>query len=151
VLHVFVGSPDAAVPQAGMVEDGAGNFFGTTSSGGSSGHGTVFKVDQRGNETVLYNFAGGGDGAFPYSSLVRDRAGNLYGTTSGGGILNCALGCGTVFKVDKRGTETVLYYFTGGSDGAFPYAGLIRDAPGNLYGTTLRGGQGYGVVFKLAP
>jgi uncharacterized repeat protein (TIGR03803 family) len=83
---------------------------------------------------VLHAFTGGTDGGYPLGSLLRDAAGNLYGTTSDGGVV------GTVFKVDTSGKETVLYSFAGGSDGAFPQAGLVRDAAGNLYGTTAGGG-----------
>jgi uncharacterized repeat protein (TIGR03803 family) len=88
--------------------------------------------------------------------LVRDSAGNLYGTTLAGGNLAC--GCGVVFKLDTTGKETVLHRFTGGADGAYPEAGLVRDAAGGLYGTTYAGGDlacggsgGCGVVFKLTP
>jgi uncharacterized repeat protein (TIGR03803 family) len=96
--------------------------------------------------TDLYNFTGSSDGKNPYGSLVRDAAGNLYGTTAYGGSSNA----GTVFKVDKSGAETLLYNFTGGADGGEPYAGLIRDASGNLYGTTYNGGlSGVGTVFKV--
>jgi uncharacterized repeat protein (TIGR03803 family) len=87
----------------------------------------VFKLDTAGNETVLYNFTGGTDGAFPYGGLVLSSTGNLFGTTSAGGITagNCFPGgCGVVFSVDMAGTETVLHRFTGSPDGAFPYAGL---------------------------
>jgi uncharacterized repeat protein (TIGR03803 family) len=81
--------------------------------------------------------------------LVRDHAGNLYGTTSWGGAYDTY---GTVFKLDTTGKETVLHSFTGGEDGAYPNAALVRDAVGNLYGTTYQGGaSGYGVVFKLTP
>jgi len=78
--------------------------------------------------------------------LIRDSAGNLYGTTGGG-----AYGAGVVFKVDKHGTETVLYSFMNSSDGGFPQSGLIRDTAGNLYGTTEYGGAGYGTVYELSP
>jgi uncharacterized repeat protein (TIGR03803 family) len=96
---------------------------------------------------VLYNFTGSTDGATPYAPLVRDSAGNLYGTTEAGG----ASGAGTVFKVSKSGKETVLYSFTGGVDGANPFAGLLQDAADNLYGVTAYGGtSGVGTVFKLS-
>jgi len=104
----------------------------------------------------LYEFKGGSDGGYPSAGLVRDSAGNLYGTTASGRGSGCnGLGCGTVFKLALDGSETVLYSFTGGSDGANPNAGLIRDASGNLYGTATYGGAGCGsygcgVVFKLA-
>src|SRR5271170_5591087 len=108
--------------------------------------------------TVLYTFTGGADGAVPYgASLIRDGAGNIYSTTnSGGNDSSCSTlgvpGCGVIFKLDGAGTETVLYSFTGGTDGASPYAGLINDAKGNLYGTTSSGGSGSlpaGTVFEL--
>jgi len=139
-------------PLAGLVGDGAGNFYGTTGLGGASGLGTVFLVDRAGKEKVLHQFRGGSDGAFPYGDLVRDSAGNLYGTTSAGGGSGCGGGgCGTVFKLNKYGKETLLYSFTGGTDGGTPYAGLIRDPAGNLYGTSFIGGAtGNGVVFKLS-
>ncbi len=86
--------------------------------------------------TVLYNFTGGTDGGYPYAGLVRDAAGNLYGTTGSGG----SSGFGVIFKLNKKGTETVLHSFTGGSDGEYPYGELVRDAKGNLYGTTAGGG-----------
>jgi uncharacterized repeat protein (TIGR03803 family) len=201
VLHSFTGSPDGADPLAGLVRDKTGNLYGTTAGGGASGYGTVFKVDQRGKETVLYSFTNSPDGAYPYAGLVRDKAGNLYGTTTGGGSSNVGTvfkvdptgketvlhsftyldgaapyaplvrdkagnlygttsyggsacfppsGCGTVFKLDTSGKETVLYSFTGSPDGAYPYAGLVRDKAGNLYGTTQEGGSsGYGTVFMV--
>jgi uncharacterized repeat protein (TIGR03803 family) len=101
--------------------------------------------------TVLHNFTGGNDGGNPSAGLVRDKAGNLYGTTVYGNAGECELGCGLVFEVDTSGTETVLYGFQGGTDGAYPYAGLIRDAAGNLYGTTFNGGSSDngGTVFKV--
>ena len=143
---------DGAFPQAGLIRDAAGNLYGTTSGGGAHGVGTVFKLCPTGAETVLYSFAGGADGANPFAGFIRDEAGNLYGTTTGGG----PSGQGTVFKVDPAGSETVLYSFTGGTDGGYPEAGLIRDEKGNLYGTTFFGGLDSpfcsyfcGVVFKV--
>jgi uncharacterized repeat protein (TIGR03803 family) len=92
-----------------------------------------------------------GDGTFPTAGVIRDAAGNLYGTTyTGGNLSSCEGGCGTIFKVDASGKETVLHSFTGGADGLGPYGGLIRDGAGNLYGTTQAGGaNSYGTVFKL--
>jgi uncharacterized repeat protein (TIGR03803 family) len=96
--------------------------------------------------TTLYNFTGSSDGGFPYGTLLRDAAGNLYGTTYYAG----SSGYGVVFKVDTSGTESILYSFTGGADGGYPFAGLLRDKAGNLYGTTYLGGaSGLGTVFKL--
>jgi uncharacterized repeat protein (TIGR03803 family) len=155
VLHNFTGSPDGDLPSAGLMYDGEGNLYSTTTLGGSVGYGTVFKLDPTGTESVLYSFAGGSDGGDPYGGLVRDKAGNFYGTTSYGG--NSGYGDGTVFKVSNRGEETVLFTFTG-ANGATPVAGLVRDSAGNLYGTTEWGGTstacdynkgGCGVVFEL--
>ncbi len=163
VLHSFTGSPgDGANPFAGLVMDAAGNLYGTTVNGGASsacsgGCGTVFKLDTSGNLTVLHSFTSSpGDGAHPNAGLIMDVAGNLYGTTTGGGTGPCNgfSSCGTVFKLDASGNETVLHTFTG-SDGAGPYASLLMDAVGNLYGTTAQGGaipncgSGCGTVFKL--
>ena len=155
VLYSFTGSPDGANPYAGLLRDTQGNLYGTTELGGASGAGTVFKVDTTGRETVLYSFTGiGGDGAAPRAGLVQDAQGNLYGTTAVGGdlVCNASHGCGTVFKVDTTGKETVLYSFTWtGKDGAYPNGTLAQDAQGNLYGTTYQGGKYvyFGMVFKL--
>ncbi len=146
VLYSFSGGADGAYPAARLVRDAVGNLYGTT-GGGSAGYGIVFKIDPSGNETILHSFTGGVDGANPYAGLVRDAVGNLYGTTTAGG----SAGLGTVFKVRPSGTETILHSFTGGADGAIPYAGLVRDAAGNLYGTASGGGEGYGTVFKIDP
>jgi len=147
VLHSFGGGTDGVAPYAGLVLDAKGNLYGTTQYGGNSGAGTVFMLDQTRKERVLYSFSGGTDGRLPLLGyLVRDAYGNLYGTTQFGGTY----GAGTVFKLDNAHTETVLYSFSGGTDGAYPYAGLVRDAAGNLYGTTNQGGaSGYGTVFKV--
>ena len=163
-LYSFHGL-DGEGPFAGLVQDANGNLYGTTAGGGNFGlgvFGTVFKIDPQGNETVLYNFTGGADGASPYGTLIMDAAGNLYGTTAVGGQNNgidCfgGEGCGVVFKLDPSGNETVLHSFTE-TDGATPEAGLIMDSAGNLYGTTDLGGLlndtcpgGCGVVFKITP
>ena len=153
-----------AYPHAGLIQDSAGNLYGTTyGGGGASNGGTVFKVDATGHETVLYSFcssANCADGELPQAELIQDAAGNLYGTTTaGGGNLNPSCGsngCGTVFKLDNTGHETVLYSFCSGpncTDGAAPQAVVIQDAAGNVYGTTSIGGAngGGGTVFKLTP
>jgi uncharacterized repeat protein (TIGR03803 family) len=146
VLHNFTGGSDGGTPLAGFTIDTAGNLYGTTSAGGASDNGTVFKISAEGKETVLHSFSSGTDGANPQGSLLRDAGGNLYGTTFGGG----ASGAGTVFKVGPHGKETVLYSFKAGTDGANPEAGLATDAAGNLYGTTTAGGpNSNGTVFKL--
>jgi uncharacterized repeat protein (TIGR03803 family) len=144
VLYNFTGKSDGAYPFAGVISDSVGNLYGATGSAGPAGAGALFKLDTTGHETV-YGFPGS-DGGFPWGAPIQDVAGNLYGTTVGGG----AAGVGVVFKVDPTGHETVLYTFTGGADGANPYAGLIMDAGGNLYGTTVAGGSsGAGVVYKI--
>ena len=154
VLYSFRGGSDGAYPQASLMRDGAGNLYGTTSAGGTSKNGTVFKVDSTGAERVLYSFRGyPSDGADPRGGLIKDSAGNLYGTTSLGGTTPCNpdTGCGTVFKLSASVNETVLHSFTGvPPDGASPFDGLILDWAGNLYGTTDGGGAyGFGTAFKL--
>ena len=148
VLHNFTGSPDGSLPYGSLIRDQAGNLYGTTETGGASGAGTVFKVSKSGTLTVLYSFTGGSDGANPFAELLRDAAGNFYGTTANGGTS----GVGTVFKLSKSGKETVLHSFAGGTtDGCFPYGGLLQDTAGNFYGTTeVCGASGVGTVFKLS-
>jgi len=147
VLYSFMGSPDGAYPYGGLVRDKKGNLYGTTWGGGSSGYGTVFTVDTSGTEAVLHSFTGGTDGGHPVAGLIRDKKENLYGTTEEGG----SSGYGTVFTVDTSGTEAVLYSFAGGTkDGCYPYGGLTRDKAGTLYGTTFNcGASGYGTVFTV--
>lgn len=149
VLHSFIGGvsgqTDGATPQGGLVRDSAGNLYGTTVAGGTQNEGTVFKVDAAGNETVLYTFNGTADGGYPMGNLLRDSAGNLYGTASLGGTL----GFGTLFKVDPSGNETVLHTFGAPGDCGTPQWGVIRDAHGNLFGTAEGGKLGYGAVFKF--
>ena len=146
-LYSFTGAADGGDPFPALIRDSAGNLYGTTDYAGTSFAGVVFKVSRTGKETVLYNFTGGADGQYPYAPVVRDAAGNLYGTTQYGGTA----GLGVVFKLSVKGKETVLHSFTGGADGALPYGGLFRDAVGNLYGTTESGGtSNVGVVFKIS-
>jgi uncharacterized repeat protein (TIGR03803 family) len=154
VLYAFKGGSDGAEPFAGLISDKAGNLYGTTQGGGSNDFGTVFRLAPDGTETVLHSFEGGtDDGGVPEAGVIADYAGNLYGTTYGGG----ANDFGTIFKLAPDGAETVLYFFKGGNDGAMPVAGLVRDSAHNLYGTTRNGGgssnctDGCGTVFKLAP
>jgi uncharacterized repeat protein (TIGR03803 family) len=145
VLYRFTGGSDGSVPLSGLVRDSNGNFYGTTYVGGVFGSGTVYKLDVIGVETVLHSFAGGSDGAIPYSTLLLDSDGNLYGTTGAGGPYNF----GTVFKLNTDGTETILHFFSGRvtNDGLRPTGDLIRDSNGNLYGTTH--GAGGGTVYKV--
>jgi uncharacterized repeat protein (TIGR03803 family) len=149
VLYTFTGGADGAFP-GGVVRDAEGNLYGTTGSGGTYGNGVVFELDTAGRETVLHSFTGGADGVAPSGVVLDVAAGNLYGTTFVGGTY----GRGVVFELSlATGKETVLYAFTGGADGANPFADLILDAAGNLYGTASEGGDFYGngVVFKLSP
>jgi len=151
VLYAFTGGADGDQAFAALTSDSAGNLYGTTHIGGTANAGVVFKLDTSGQETVLYNFTGRADGGYPYSGVILDSAGNLYGTTPDGG----AAGYGVVYKVNTSGKETVLYNFcslANCEDGAYPEAGVIRDSAGNLYGTTDGGGAaGMGVVYKLDP
>jgi uncharacterized repeat protein (TIGR03803 family) len=155
VLHNFTNWPrDGAYPYGGLVRDSAGNFYGTTQAGGSLGYGTVFKMDGNNVVTMLHSFTNR-DGANPlYETLLMDGSGNLYGTTYAGGNLNCnaPYGCGTVFRVDPSGTETVLHIFAGGTtDGCKPFGGVATDRSGNLYGTTESCGTGGGgTVWKVS-
>ena len=180
VLYSFCAASNCADGEqswASLIFDSAGNLYGTTAVGGSPGCGgmgcgTVFELtlgaDGKWTEKVLYKFcstANCEDGANPYAGLIFDSVGNLYGTTGGGGVSGCSEeGCGTVFELTlgDNGTwgEKVLYKFcstTNCEDGANPYAGLIFDSTGNLFGTTYAGGssscfgQGCGIVFELTP
>ena len=160
-LYTFTGGADGWQPFSGVIRDAAGNLYGTAGKGGVTGGicgifgcGLVYKIDPNGKETVLYAFTGRGDGFAPTTGLIADTAGNLYGTTWGGGmaVKSCAIdkGCGVIFRLDPSGRETVLYRFTGGLDGSNPDVALIRDAQGNLYGSTFSGGaSSLGTIFKL--
>jgi uncharacterized repeat protein (TIGR03803 family) len=150
VVHVFSGAGDGWNPTARLILDTAGNLYGTTGYGGAYGHGTVFKIDTAGNETIVHSFAAGKDGARPNAGLVEDTAGNLYGTTQYGGQGCDRQGCGTVFRVSAGGVETVLYRFGDIPDGASPLGGVALDSAGDIYGTTWLGGlYGFGTVFGL--
>ena len=171
VLYSFTGGTDGGDPAAALVFDTAGNLYGTTVVGGtgaacSGGCGTVFqlkKTSGKWTETVLYNFQAGSDGKNPYGGVMIDAKGDLYGTTvSGGSGGSCSGdGCGTIYKLTRSGnswSESVLYSFTGGKDGAGPGGGVVFDKKGNLYGTTPDGGEangcggiGCGVVYELLP
>ena len=153
VLYTFAGGSDGSTPSAGLIRDSQGNLYGTTEFGGGSCNcGTVFELASFGMKTILHSFAGAGagDGANPYyGALIADSSGNGYGTTRLGGAINL----GSVFRVSSTGQETVLHSFAGGKhDGAYPYAGLVRDNSGNLYGTTFAGGAfDVGTIFRLSP
>ncbi len=162
VLHSFSGPPDGAGP-ATLMLDAAGNLWGATQLGGNTtdnlycsftGCGTIFKIDASGNENVIYAFAPTSvfNGYYPDGpTLAQDTQGNIYGTTPLGGFFKCGvygLGCGTVFKVSPSGQQTILHRFTDGDANGSEASGLVRDAAGNLYGTT-GGNWGDGAVFKL--
>jgi uncharacterized repeat protein (TIGR03803 family) len=157
-------SADGYKPFSGVIPDGKGNFFGTAWGDGADNYGTVYEVSPAGREkwttTVLHSFNKDGvDGVHPFGSLIRDAAGNLYGTTSAGGTYDY----GTVFELTagSGGTwnESVIFTFpSGGHSGVDPRSSLVFDAKGNLYGTTYSGGEGSscgssgcGVVFELTP
>ena len=138
VIYPFTGIADGANPASTLIQGADGNFYGTTADGGSAGYGTVFRVSPQGTFTLLYTFtSSAGDGAYPYTGLVIDSAGNIYGTTSGGGTSGVGkLGGGTVFRIAPNGTETVLYSFNGnisGSvDGAYPNALVLGSGGGGV-------------------
>lgn len=173
IYRLSGGTADGYRPFAGLIADAAGNLYGTTYNGGNSpncyssltfGCGTVFELirptsaDGVWTESVLYSFQGGTDGAGPSGGVIFDQAGNLYGTTSGGGQNSACPNCGTVFELsppstaDSSWTETVLHRFEDGTqDGASPMGSLVFDKAGNLYGTTFVGGVFAGTVFELSP
>ena len=158
---------DGSNPEARVLFGPNGLLYGTTYQGGAEGYGTVFSLQPPATacksflcpwvETVLYSFTGGADGAYPeFGDLAFDQAGNIYGTTGNGGSgTGCeSYGCGVVFKLTRSGsswTESVLWNFTGGNDGAAPLSGVIFDSAGNLYGTTSFGGNFAGTVYELSP
>jgi uncharacterized repeat protein (TIGR03803 family) len=163
VLYRFKGGKDGASPIGALVQDGTGNLYGVTYSGGGSGAcsggcGTVFELSPSSGgwkETVLYSFDGN-SGAEPEAGLVMDSAGNLYGTTVAGGSTTCGGGCGTVYELASTNggwSEHVLTTFSDGKEGSFPRGKLVFDAAGNLYGTTqnVHDYYGYGLVFELMP
>jgi uncharacterized repeat protein (TIGR03803 family) len=175
ILYAFTGGVDGGSPEGSLIFDSAGNLYGTTywngdlSVCGTSGCGVVFKLSPSSGgwkETVLHTFTGGADGSHPATALVFDTAGNLYGTTYYGGKVNdCGgIGCGVAFKLSPASNggwkETVLHTFTGGLDGANPWASLVLDSAGNLYGTAYQGGKisqctgrgtpGCGTIFQLS-
>jgi uncharacterized repeat protein (TIGR03803 family) len=154
VLHTFQGYPYDGSEPVGITSIAAGSdYIVTTVVGGASNNGTLDGYDPNHDwsSTFTYSFRGTPDGANPYGAVIADKAGNLYGTTSAGGTY----GAGTVYRMSPEGSsyaETVLYSFRSGTDGDGPYASLIIDEKGALYGTTVEGGSaGYGTVFKLTP
>jgi uncharacterized repeat protein (TIGR03803 family) len=180
IFYSFAGPPDGNEPVSGLIRDSLGNLYGTTGHGGTAtvcgtdqpswaGCGIVFKLDPSGTETVLHIFGSNGpDGAFPNGPLALDSSGTLWGSTEEGGKAGCNIpippngrvvdvGCGTVFKVDASGIESVVHNFTK-TDGAVPIGGVVQDQAGNLYGVTVSGGLqncpsdylgSCGIVFKV--
>lgn len=164
VIHKFTGG-DGELPATGLTMDSAGNLYGTTSYGGTSGRGTVFKLSYSGSSwrlTTLYDFGAGDDGYLPGGRVTLAQDGTLYGTTVWGGGSPCYLnGCGIVFRLRPSPTaqnsllapwtETVLYRFTGGSDGAYPHGDLTWDQAGNIYGTATGDSGVLGAIYELTP
>jgi uncharacterized repeat protein (TIGR03803 family) len=156
VLHKFKGGADGGSPFAGLVIDTVGNLYGTTQGGGARGKGVVFALTPASGggwiTKVIYSFMGApGDGGVPLGTLILDAARNLYGTTLFGGTNKL----GTVFKLMPASgggwTESVLYSFTGSSNGRNPSVGVILDPRGNLYGTAAVPRRGHGIVFEITP
>jgi uncharacterized repeat protein (TIGR03803 family) len=153
VLHTFHG-PNGNGPAGVLIRDSAGNLYGTTEAGGTGkcgtfGCGTAFKLNNNGKQVWLHSF-NISDGEEPSAGLLRDATGNLYGTTDYGGNTTCTSGCGTVFKLDGDGKETVLYKFKAPPDGNTPQSLLARDKLGNVYGITQDGGKdSNGTIFKV--
>jgi uncharacterized repeat protein (TIGR03803 family) len=154
-IYAFNGQPDGSFPYGALLFGPSGKIYGTTYYGGANGIGAVYELSQRRlgewTENVIYSFQEGTDGNSPISNLVFDPAGNLYGTTSEGG-----LGSGTIFKLTPIGggqwTETVVHAFAGPPDGAFAYNGMVVDGFGNFYGATVHGGMNDdGSVYKFTP
>ena len=145
VLHAFGGAGDGANPAGVLMMDSSGNLYGTTTLGGTSNAGTIFKLAPDGTETVLWSFTGGLDGGNPACSLVRNLSGELFGAAPAGG----ANGHGNAFRLATNGTMVVLHSFSG-PDGNSPQAGLTVDRKGLLVGTAPEGGaDGYGVVYRI--
>jgi uncharacterized repeat protein (TIGR03803 family) len=147
ILHSFMGGATDGCNVLGTpFIDGNGNFYGTTSSCGTSSLGTVWTVSADGNETVLHSFAGGiTDGEYPLAGVIVDASGNIYGNTETGGASNF----GTVYGISPDGTFTLVHSFDG-TDGKYPYGSFVRTAKGTLFGTTQNGGAiGYGTVWKM--
>lgn len=170
VIYAFQGGDDGASPLGGLIADKFGNYFGATEFGGGgpctyigySGCGTIFELSPNGKggwtETVVYRFKGEADGLFPFAGLIFDAAGNLYGTTAGGGTnanIKCPPSCGSAFELSlgaQGWTLTVLHAFKGGEDGGGLLGGLLADNTGKLYGATYLGGTvNWGTFFQLIP
>jgi uncharacterized repeat protein (TIGR03803 family) len=154
-LHEFNGANDGRNPEAKLLRDAVGDLYGTTFVGGANGQGTVYKVDSTGAEVVLFTFTDVNvTGGFSSAPLIQDQAGNLYGIAEGG-----TGGAGIVFKLSPEGKETILFAFQGClfcHNPRVPSGGLLMDKSGNLYGTTIFGGDGNcqsgcGTIYRLDP
>ena len=154
-IYSFQGQPDGSFPYGALLFDRSGSVYGTTYYGGANGIGAVYKLSPRligeWDENVIYSFQNGSDGNSPISNLVFDTVGNLYGTTSEGG-----LGSGAIFKLSPIGVrqwiETIVHPFQGAPDGGFAYNGMVVDRFGNFYGATVHGGKNDdGCVYKFTP
>jgi uncharacterized repeat protein (TIGR03803 family) len=154
LFHTFAGPDnDGATPYSGMVIDAADNLYGTTSAGGMSSVGAVYKFDKAGKEAILHSF-GSDDGENPIGGLFIDPSGNLYGTIAGSGFGSSPYG--TVFKLTKEKvnnkityTYKILYSFMRGKDGSFPWGSVVVDTAGNIYGTTTYGSVYWRVQLRL--
>ncbi|HZQ23066.1 MAG TPA: choice-of-anchor tandem repeat GloVer-containing protein [Terriglobales bacterium] len=154
IIHAFGGGTDGADPVGGVTIDARGNVYGTTTTGGSSNDGIVFQLAPTSNGgwkyTIVYTFQGGNDGASPYARVILDQRGNLYGATSTGGVNRGGVLFGIVHEAKGKWRENVIYSFSPAGNGA--YGGVVRDAAGNLYGTTSFGGPAFqGMVFQVIP
>ena len=161
VLFTFTPSVSGGFPASPLVQDTAGNLFGIADLG-PGGAGVVFKISQTGAETLLEAFQGGlgRNARVPSGGILRDRVGNVFGTTLAGGNGTCFLGCGSVYRLDSAGALHIRHFFSGGADGSQPFGPLVKDAAGNLFGVAQQGGNlscsefpqvGCGTVFKVAP
>jgi uncharacterized repeat protein (TIGR03803 family) len=161
VLFTFTPSVSGGFPASPLVQDQAGNLYGIADLG-PGGAGVVFKISQDGTETLLEAFQGGlgRNARVPSGGVLRDKVGNIFGTTLAGGNGTCFLGCGSVYRLDSTGALHIRHFFSGGADGSQPFGPLVRDAAGNLFGVAQQGGNlscaefpqvGCGTVFKIAP
>jgi len=150
VVHTFQGEAFQDGAQSlGLALDPSGNIFGTASSGGRLGGGTIYRLSRDGRYVTLHNFAGGAhDGFFPNGGIILDK-GNLIGTTIAGGPGPCGGGCGTVFRLNPAGEFSLVYTFLNGPDGGVPSGSVASDVEGNVYGETQVGGDVAGKCFSV--
>jgi uncharacterized repeat protein (TIGR03803 family) len=160
VLYAFSGGNDGGIPYASLLEDASGALYGTTEAGGASGQGVVFKLSPPASgktawtQTVLHSFSGGNDGGEPWSPLIADASGNLYGTATigGSGVVGCVWKLTAPAAGHSAWSETVLYNFTGNADGGEPFGRVVFGPHGTLLGTSAGYGQyNYGTLYALTP